>query len=481
MEPALCSGNKTTTVIPFARTHPDIIQGTYSSYIYNHPDSRTVIPDKVVLAIKRNNIPATMDYLSGKNPVNCCLPSGDPLICFSAVNSSREMLSEILNSIPGNGNGADIFSPFGKTALHEACACGLSDNVKTLLDSGKCNPARKSVAGKTPLMIVSENGHAEIVKIFASAKYASQCGINFTDNFGLTALMIASGKGFVDVVSILVSVCECDISKETYEGETALSIASSRGFGDVVDILIAHGTKTTGPSIERAFFFACSLGFTSVVSRLCRAGVSPNISIAGKTAVVKAILRGNGSVVRNIFDIFRKKNRPDLIGKTLRMRDSLERSPLDCAIETGDEKTAEFLMRETLNAKDTTYSDAPLSILFANNEKLPEKIRKALAKSLFPLYVKKSKIDPDFASEFCNDAKNSRETWLYFAPIPKIPTTKSARKKQEKQSEKKPEKQKPISKQKDPAKSKSHDEKPVVFTTVRKKRQPVSGNSQIAV
>jgi ankyrin repeat protein len=55
---------------------------------------------------------------------------------------------------------------------------------------------------------------------------------------GVTALMVASGNGHLDVVQALVA-SNADVNAKAANGETALSLATKGGFGKIVQFLKA--------------------------------------------------------------------------------------------------------------------------------------------------------------------------------------------------------------------------------------------------
>ncbi len=63
---------------------------------------------------------------------------------------------------------------------------------------------------------------------------------------GVTALMMASQSGHVDVVRALLAA-KADVNAKTPIGDTALLLASQQGHAEVVKLLTASGASTSHP------------------------------------------------------------------------------------------------------------------------------------------------------------------------------------------------------------------------------------------
>ncbi|XP_055522506.1 putative ankyrin repeat protein RF_0381 [Wyeomyia smithii] len=111
----------------------------------------------------------------------------------------------------------------GWTALHMAAFQGLGEVIKKLLTAG-ANVNATTLLGKTSLMIVSEFGCVNSVKINAKA------------SLGQTALHYAAlGNTVQTIEELLTAGANVDATSKT--GETALAIASGVGNIDAVKVL----------------------------------------------------------------------------------------------------------------------------------------------------------------------------------------------------------------------------------------------------
>ena len=91
--------------------------------------------------------------------------------------------------------------------------------------------------GGTPLLIASQEGHLEVVKLLIE----SGGSVNEADNRGATPLWIASGAGHLEIVKLLIKSGGSVNQAENTNGITPLYIASECGHLEVVKLLIKSG------------------------------------------------------------------------------------------------------------------------------------------------------------------------------------------------------------------------------------------------
>ena len=143
------------------------------------------------------------------------------------------------------------------TALHVAAQNGHLDVVRLLLAAGADKDAEMQ-AGRTALHLAAHQGHLHIVRLLLEAgadKGAqTQTEIRMWPNIfervgfrmrrpckiGSTALHIASQKGRLDIVRLLLEAGS-DRDAQTQDGATALDIAAENGHLDVAEFLRQAG------------------------------------------------------------------------------------------------------------------------------------------------------------------------------------------------------------------------------------------------
>ena len=152
--------------------------------------------------------------------------------------------------------------------------------------------------GNTALMLASEGGHYNVVKLLLS----KDPDINIQNNDGVTALMFASANEHHQVVELLLSK-DPDINIQNNDGWTALMLASCNGHHQVVEQLLS---KDPDINIQNnngwtALMLASRYGHHQVVELLL--SKDPDINIQnndGWTALMLASRNGHHQVVKQL-------------------------------------------------------------------------------------------------------------------------------------------------------------------------------------
>lgn len=127
--------------------------------------------------------------------------------------------------------------------------------------------------------------------------------INRSNYDGRTALMIASSRGFTQVVHALLRA-EADVNAVDSRSHSALLEATLFGHDKVIQLLLKHGAELRTPALKQALLLctATEQGNLALVRRLLEAGVDPNIEDYGeRTALHVAISVGNLPAVDILF------------------------------------------------------------------------------------------------------------------------------------------------------------------------------------
>ena len=148
--------------------------------------------------------------------------------------------------------------------------------------------------GNTALMLASEEGHYHVVKLLLLSK---DLNINIQDNYGWTALMFASYNGHHQVVELLLSK-DPNINIQI-NGWTALMLASADGHHQVVELILRNNPDINIQDNDgwTALMLASADGHHLVVELLLSKDPNINIQINGWTALMLASCYGRHQVV----------------------------------------------------------------------------------------------------------------------------------------------------------------------------------------
>lgn len=133
----------------------------------------------------------------------------------------------------------------------------------------------KSIYAQPPLLWASEIGDIGMVKLLLD----NGIDVAASSNGKRTPLTIASDKGHVDVVRLLLSTNKTDVDlKDSQSGRTALSRAAEQGFEVVVKLLLENGADVDvkDKATRTALSYAAERGHTAIVRLLCKSGAATN-------------------------------------------------------------------------------------------------------------------------------------------------------------------------------------------------------------
>ncbi|KXX79231.1 Ankyrin-1 [Madurella mycetomatis] len=177
-----------------------------------------------------------------------------------------------------------------------AAYAGHEKIVRLLLDSG-ADPRLRGAGGTAGLFWASSRGHARVVDLLMLTP--ARGDINVPSSKGLTPLMIASQHGRNEVVRILLSHGAA-VSALNAKRQSALHLACHSGHFESAQLLLAHGARIDDATAngKTPLIFASISGHPDVCRLLLEAGAFANARDAeGKTALYHASSHGHGHVV----------------------------------------------------------------------------------------------------------------------------------------------------------------------------------------
>lgn len=205
----------------------------------------------------------------------------------------RADLPQVRNALSASAS-PDTYTNQSQPVLMEAVLTEQAEIVSDLLASGARANARDA-SGMTSLMRASELGLVEMMRLLIAAKSPS---LNETDPEGRTALILASWKGQVGAVSILIDAgAKQDI--EDHNGYTALMTARAKGHERIVELLKGvENTEQSGPAF--ALLAAATQGEHIRVTELIHQGVAVDgiCDEEGNTPLAMTAIRGSTETMK---------------------------------------------------------------------------------------------------------------------------------------------------------------------------------------
>lgn len=165
--------------------------------------------------------------------VQCKNPETEQLLKNYTIEqlSKNDEIEQLLN----NYRQAEV------TPLHKAAQRGQFETLNRLLSECQASIDSQNRSGKTALMLASSKGHVEIVDMLLS----TSADVNIRDNKGNTALHHAIMKHHWNVVQILLGHPNIDVDLQNCRGLTPLHCAAMyRGHGhghEIIQQLTDHG------------------------------------------------------------------------------------------------------------------------------------------------------------------------------------------------------------------------------------------------
>ena len=180
----------------------------------------------------------------------------------------------------------------GHCALHHAAQHGYASLVNILLAHGAANDPRDT-CGKSPLMLASEMGQVEVVRILL-IQGVNVCGVNIRD--GLAPLHYAVMQGRLATVDILLRSGMADVNQVCPKGRSALMYASELGHYEMVKLLLAHAANPNMVDNEQhtALMAAAYNGYMHILTALIDASADINyINKHNESALTLSIERNH--------------------------------------------------------------------------------------------------------------------------------------------------------------------------------------------
>ena len=189
----------------------------------------------------------------------------------------------------------------GMTALHWATGQGHIDVVRLLLTKGAAL-AMRDAGGRTPIHYAASRGLSDVLKALLEHRPPSRELLDATSALGVTALQMASEKGFTPAVELLLDAgALADSGPKDEHRISALHAAAAMGHEGVVHALLKAGASCDARDARARtpLHLSAAMGNSEAVVRaLVAAGASLEARDAdGRTPRRLAERQGHGPTV----------------------------------------------------------------------------------------------------------------------------------------------------------------------------------------
>ncbi|CAI2350095.1 unnamed protein product [Caenorhabditis sp. 36 PRJEB53466] len=244
---------------------------------------------------------------------------------------------DIIRLLIDNGAAVDQPDLMGWSPLMWAVYKNQHDCVDMLLNAKAHVNLIDEEDGLTPLIVASGRGFGQIVERLIDA----DCQVNACDKFGSTALIWAARKGHLPVVQLLLN-SGAEVDAVGMYSSTALMLATRGNYLQVVDLLLTRepNVNVADQNGLTALGMAARDGYADICESLINSGAFVNqCDRFGNWILTSAVRSGNAAIVRMVLDKFADIN----------CQDSEKRTPLHLAIDKSFNDIAYILLERKPN------------------------------------------------------------------------------------------------------------------------------------
>eukprot|EP00656_Telonema_subtile_P021621 TRINITY_DN2264_c0_g3_i1.p1 TRINITY_DN2264_c0_g3~~TRINITY_DN2264_c0_g3_i1.p1 ORF type:complete len:2123 (-),score=697.61 TRINITY_DN2264_c0_g3_i1:197-6565(-) len=232
--------------------------------------------------------------------------------------------SKSWDKMDGNVN---VVDDTGRTPLHYAIEQAHQDIVRFLLKQGAQTDIPRTSDKSTPCHIAAATGNVDVLRLILGRGEKGPA-LKALNDQGSTPLHLAAAGGHAKCVEYLLSVGAPVNSRRSY-GNTPMHYAVINGHSEVVDLLLNGKAETShynnrGSSV---LHFASSRGHIDLVGKFCELGMDPNLcQNDGNTALHFAATHGHADIVNMLLEYGAQPDYPNALGN----------SSLHCASSSGN-------------------------------------------------------------------------------------------------------------------------------------------------
>ena len=229
------------------------------------------------IACENDAIHIAAEILKGGADPNITIEDTIGQIWTPLMIATMKGFDDIVNLLIQYNVNVNLKNRIGATALYITIMFG--NNVihiaTDLLKSG-ADPNIKTNDGWTPLMIAMLKGFDDII---VNLLIQYNVNVDLQNNNGATALYIACENNAIHgATALLKSSADPNIKERS--GWTPLMIATAKGFGDIVNLLLQYNVDVDAQNTfgDTALHIACKSNAIHIATDLLKSGADPTIS-----------------------------------------------------------------------------------------------------------------------------------------------------------------------------------------------------------
>ena len=272
---------------------------------------------RLVEAAERQNRAAVRHLLTESVDVRTSQPDGATALHWAAHWNDLDTATLLIAA----GANVDARNELGVTPLSLAALNAGADMAAALVAAG-ADPNAARLSGETVLMTAARTGSAKLVRALLAAGADTRGRGHFK---GQTPLMWAASEGHADIVEVLLEV-GADVQARSQHGTTALLLAARHGDVETARVLLAAGADVNAAEPMLAFNARIDVeeSQTSARSPLLVASAS-QVATSGWEYGLQVEPSTHEELAVFLLEQGADPNMPDSIGRT----------PLHAAVETG--------------------------------------------------------------------------------------------------------------------------------------------------
>ncbi|XP_067653323.1 myotrophin-like [Haliotis asinina] len=121
--------------------------------------------------------------------------------------------------------------------LYDASEDGDLERVKRILAAGNVDINYRGRWSRTPVMAAALKGHRDVVEFLVGRR----TDVSLVDKVGENVLHLASYKGHLETVKLILSLEVLDVNARNNRGETAAERVGPWGNQRILDLLVSRG------------------------------------------------------------------------------------------------------------------------------------------------------------------------------------------------------------------------------------------------